>query len=75
MYCIFLTIFRSLSIAKDLAAGINYLHSRRIIHRDLKPANVLLHTNKMACIIDFGLAKSACAHSFFFVLYNAAYPP
>ncbi|XP_020911319.1 receptor-interacting serine/threonine-protein kinase 1 [Exaiptasia diaphana] len=30
----------STKIAKDIADGVNYLHTRDIVHRDIKPANV-----------------------------------
>ena len=33
---------RLLSIAKDIARGLNWLHHKSIVHRDLKPANLLV---------------------------------
>jgi serine/threonine protein kinase len=48
------------SIAKDIIAGLDYLHSKNIIHRDLKPSNILLFKDgdKLTPkICDFGIAK------------------
>ena len=50
---------RKLSILRDVASGLNYLHSHKpaIIHRDLTGTNVLLDTELRAKISDFGNAR------------------
>ncbi|KXZ47962.1 hypothetical protein GPECTOR_31g324 [Gonium pectorale] len=51
-----LTLPRVLAIARDIAAGLSYLHPT-VIHRDLKPANVLLDDSGTAKLSDFGLSR------------------
>jgi serine/threonine protein kinase len=45
--------------AKDIAAGMDYLHTMNIIHRDLKPGNVLLTDQMRAKIADFGVSRES----------------
>ena len=45
-------------ITYQLLRCIRYLHHAEIIHRDLKPANVLLNSDCLAKLADFGLARS-----------------
>uniref|UniRef100_A0A6B2LGU2 Protein kinase domain-containing protein n=1 Tax=Arcella intermedia TaxID=1963864 RepID=A0A6B2LGU2_9EUKA len=46
-------------IAREIAYGMHHLHSLRprIIHRDLKSDNILISTDGVAKIADFGLSR------------------
>ncbi|KAL6875577.1 hypothetical protein ACP4OV_013090 [Aristida adscensionis] len=57
-----LTWTQRMTIALDVARGIEYLHNlaqETFIHRDLKPSNILLDQDLRAKVSDFGLVKLA----------------
>lgn len=41
----------------QILRGLKYLHSARILHRDIKPGNLLVNSNCLLKICDFGLAR------------------
>ncbi|MFH4977752.1 hypothetical protein AB6A40_004461 [Gnathostoma spinigerum] len=49
-------MYNLIDICKQIAQGMNYLHSRHIIHRDLKTNNIFLTEDDTVKIGDFGLA-------------------
>ncbi len=47
----------ALSLIKGIAEGLKHAHGKGIYHRDLKPLNILLKSDLMPKITDWGLAK------------------
>jgi serine/threonine-protein kinase len=47
----------ALLIAHQICMGLDHAHQRGIIHRDIKPANIMITSDGLVKITDFGLAK------------------
>ena len=52
-----LKIEEAVDIAIQVAQGLTKAHEHGIVHRDIKPANILITSDGVAKIVDFGLAK------------------
>ena len=52
-----LKVVEALDVALPIAQGLAKAHEQGIVHRDIKPANIMITSNDVVKILDFGLAK------------------
>ncbi|MBQ7679986.1 MAG: Stk1 family PASTA domain-containing Ser/Thr kinase [Butyrivibrio sp.] len=58
-----LTVKEAVSIAIQVAMGLEAAHNNHIIHRDIKPQNIMISKEGKVKVTDFGIAKAATSNT------------
>lgn len=53
----------TIDIAIQIASGLESAHKKGIIHRDVKPQNIVICKNRVAKIMDFGIARAITSNT------------
>ena len=51
----------TINVAIQMASALSHAHKNHIVHRDIKPQNILVGTDGIIKVTDFGIARAATA--------------
>jgi serine/threonine-protein kinase len=54
-----LPVVEAVELVSQACDGLEYAHRHAVIHRDVKPGNLLINSDRVVKLADFGIAKAA----------------